>query len=126
MSNKIKNKRIAFLGVTFKPNTDDMRQSSSLVMIPYLDKKGAIVSYYDPTGFKKEFSKFKRVKFCDSIKDTCNKADLVIIHTEWEEFKALDFMKLAKSKKFKIYDLRNLYSHNLMKKKGFKYYSIGR
>ena len=126
LSNKIKNKRIAFLGVTFKPNTDDMRQSYSLVMIPYLDKKGPIVSYYDPTGFKKEFSKFKRVKFCDSIKDTCNKADLVIIHTEWEEFKALDFMKLAKSKKFKIYDLRNLYSHNLMKKKGFKYYSIGR
>ena len=126
LSNKIKNKKIAFLGVTFKPNTDDMRQSSSLVMIPYLDKKGAIVSYYDPTGFKKEFSKFKKVKFCDSIKDTCNKADLVIIHTEWEEFKALDFMKLAKSKKFKIYDLRNLYSHNLMKKKGFKYYSIGR
>ena len=126
LSNKIKNKRIAFLGVTFKPNTDDMRQSSSLVMIPYLAKKGAIVSYYDPTGFKKEFSKFKKVKFCDSIKDTCNKADLVIIHTEWEEFKALDFMKLAKSKKFKIYDLRNLYSHNLMKKKGFKYYSIGR
>ena len=126
LSNKIRNKRIAFLGVTFKPNTDDMRQSSTLTMLPYLEKRGAIVTYYDPTGFKKEFSKLKNVKCCDSIEETCDRVDLVIIHTEWEEFKALDFKKLSKKKKFKIYDMRNLYSHNLMKRKGFDYYSIGR
>ena len=126
LSNKISNKKIAFLGVTFKPNTDDMRQSSSLLMIPFLDKRKAKISYYDPSGKKNELSKFKNVSFCNNINDACFNADLVIIHTEWEEFKALDFNKLCKRKKFKIYDLRNLYSPVTMKKKGFKYYSIGR
>jgi len=126
LSNKIKNKKIAFLGVTFKPNTDDMRQSSSLVMIPFLLKKGAKINYYDPSGEKKEFSKLKNLSFCNTVNDACKNVDLVIIHTEWEEFKALDFKKLYRKKKFKIYDMRNLYSVELMKKKGFNYYSIGR
>ena len=60
------------------------------------------------------------------MKDTCKNVDLIIIHTEWDEFKALDFKKLYKKKKFKIYDMRNLYSAELMKKQGFIYYSIGR
>ena len=126
LSNKIKNKKISFLGVTFKPNTDDMRQSTSLTMIPFLSKKGAKITYYDPTGKKNEFSSLKNVSFCNSINNACNNADLVIIHTEWEEFKALDFKKLSKKKKFKIFDIRNLYSVKDMKKKGFNYYSIGR
>jgi len=124
--NKIKNKKIAFLGVTFKPNTDDMRQSSSLSMIPFLLKRGAKVTYYDPSGEKKEFSKLKNILFCNNVNDACKNVDLVIIHTEWEEFKALDFKKLYKKKRFKIYDMRNLYSPDLMRKKGFEYYSIGR
>jgi len=126
LSNKIKNKKIAFLGVTFKPNTDDMRQSSSLVMIPFLLKKGAKINYYDPSGEKKEFSKLKNLSFYNNVNAACKNVDLVIIHTEWEEFKALDFKKLYRKKKLKIYDMRNLYSVELMKKKGFNYYSIGR
>ena len=126
LSNKIKNKKIAFLGVTFKPNTDDMRQSSSLVMIPFLLKRGAKINYYDPSGEKKEFSKLKNLSFCNNVNSACEKVDLVIIHTDWEEFKALDFKRLYKKKKFKIYDMRNLYSVESMKKKGFNYYSIGR
>jgi len=126
LSNKIKNKKIAFLGVTFKPNTDDMRESSSLLMIPFLLKKGAIINYYDPSGIKNEFSKYKNLLFCNDINKACSNVDLVIIHTEWEEFKALDFRKLNKKKKFKIYDMRNLYSAESMKKKGLSYYSIGR
>ena len=126
LSNKIKNKKIAFLGVTFKPNTDDMRESSSLIMIPFLLKKGAIINYYDPSGIKNEFSKYKNLLFCNDINKACSNVDLIIIHTEWEEFKALDFRKLNKKKKFKIYDMRNLYSAELMKKKGLSYYSIGR
>ena len=126
LSNKIKNKKISFLGVTFKPNTDDMRQSTSLTMIPFLSKKGAKITYYDPTGKKNEFSSLKNVSFCNNINNACNNVDLVIIHTEWEEFKALDFKKLSKKKKFKIFDIRNLYSVKDMKKKGFNYYSIGR
>ena len=126
LSNKIKNKTIAFLGVTFKPNTDDMRESSSLLMIPYFLKKGAKVKYYDPTGEKKEFSSHKNLSFCESANLACINSDLVIIHTEWEEFKALDFKKLYKKKKFKIFDMRNLYSTEMMKKNGYSYYSIGR
>ena len=126
LSNKIKNKKITFLGVTFKPNTDDMRESSSLIMIPFLSRKGAKIKYYDPSGKKKEFLKLKNVSFCPDIIEACNNTDLLIIHTEWEEFKALDFKKLFRKKKFKIYDLRNLYSKDLMKKRGYNYYSIGR
>tara|TARA_B100000029_G_scaffold456864_1_gene485188 strand:+ start:297 stop:1595 length:1299 start_codon:yes stop_codon:yes gene_type:complete len=126
LSNKIKNKKITFLGVTFKPNTDDMRQSSSLLMIPFLQKKGAKINYYDPSGEKNEFKKLKNVQFHDNAVDACKNSDLIIIHTEWEEFKALDFKKLSKNKKLKIYDIRNLYSPEQMRDKGFKYYSVGR
>ena len=126
LSNKIKNKKITFLGVTFKPNTDDMRQSSSLLMIPFLQKKGAKINYYDPSGEKNEFKKLKNVQFHDNAIDACKNSDLIIIHTEWEEFKALDFKKLSKNKKLKIYDIRNLYSPEQMRDKGFKYYSVGR
>ena len=121
-----KNKKIAFLGVTFKPNTDDMRDSTSLKMIPYLSKKGAKVFYYDPTGFKSEFKRINNCKFVNNIKDVCKNADLVILHTEWDEFKSIDFKKLVKNKKFKLYDLRNLYNIEDMKKKNIKYHSIGR
>ena len=126
LSYEIKNKKIAFLGVTFKPNTDDMRQSSSLLMISFLLKRKAKINYYDPSGQKKEFSKLKNVSYCNDVEEACKNVDLVIIHTEWEEFKVLDFNKLCKKNKFKIYDMRNLYSPELMKKKGFSYYSIGR
>ena len=126
MSNKIKKKKITFLGVTFKPNTDDMRESSSLLMIPMLSKKGAKITYYDPSGKKRQFSKYKNVLYSNNIHEACRNADLVIIHTDWEEFKALDFRKLSKRKKFKIFDMRNLYSPILIKKLGLEYYSIGR
>ena len=126
LSNKIKNKKIAVLGVTFKPNTDDMRQSSSLSIIPFLQKKGAIVNYYDPSGKKKEFIKLSNVTFCKDVYETCKNSDLIIIHTEWDEFKTIDFKKISKSKKFKIYDMRNLYSPEKMNKLGLSYYSIGR
>ncbi len=113
----LKNKKISFLGVTFKPNTDDMRDSTSLKMIPYLCKKGAIVNYYDPSGKKKEFDKFKNCFFKNDIKSNCVNSDLIILLTEWDEFKTIDFKKIVKNKKFKIYDLRNLYSFQDMRKK---------
>ena len=126
LNNKIKNKKIAILGVTFKPNTDDMRESSSLTMIPFLHKKGAKIKYYDPSGEKKYFKKFKNVHFCNDVMTTCKSVDLVIIHTEWDEFKTIDFKKMSKNNRFKIYDMRNLYSSPKMKKLGLSYYSIGR
>ena len=126
LGKKLKNKRIAFLGVTFKPNTDDMRDSSSLKMIPYLSKKGAKLSYYDPSGEKNEFKKIKNCSYKTNIKSNCHNADLIIILTEWDEFKSLDFKKIVKNTKVKIYDLRNLYNVKDMKKNKLKYYSVGR
>ena len=126
LNNKIKNKKITFLGVTFKANTDDMRDSSSLKMIPTLSKKGAKINYFDPTGVKKEFSKVKNVSYIDNIKESVKGSDLVIIHTEWNDFKSINFKNLNKGKKFIIYDMRNIYSPMKIKNQGFKYYSIGR
>ena len=68
----------------------------------------------------------KNCKFYQNISDACNNADLIILHTEWDEFKSLDFKKLAKNKKFKLFDLRNLYSFDEMLEKKIKYYSVGR
>ena len=126
LNKKIKNKKICFLGVTFKANTDDMRDSSSLEMIPYLSKNGAKIRYYDPTGIKKEFHKIKNVTFSNSISHAVKDSDLVIIHTEWNDFKSINFKKLSKSKKLKIYDMRNIYSPTKIKAQGFKYFGIGR
>ncbi len=126
LNKKIKNKQITFLGVTFKANTDDMRDSPCLAMIPALSKKGAKIRYFDPTGYKKEFETVKNVVFENSIKKSIIGSDLVIIHTEWNDFKSLNFKNLVKGKKLAIYDMRNIYSPIKMKSLGFKYYSIGR
>ena len=126
LNNKFNNKTITFLGVTFKPNTDDMREASSIPMIKYFNKKKCKIRYFDPSGKKKEFKNFKNVKYFDSIADACLKSDLIILHTEWNEFKLLNFKKLVKKTNFKIYDMRNLYSQARMKKLNIKYFGIGR
>jgi UDPglucose 6-dehydrogenase len=126
LNNRIKNKKICFLGVTFKANTDDMRDSSSLKMIPKLVKKGAKIKYYDPTGFKKDFNKLKDVRCSSTIQDAVNGSDLVIIHTEWNDFKSINFKKLSGSKKLIIFDMRNIFLPTKIKKQVFKYFSIGR
>ena len=126
LNNKIKNKKICFLGVTFKANTDDMRDSSSLEMIPYLSKKGAKIKYYDPTGFKNDFNNLKNVNFSNSISDAVKGSDLVILHTEWNDFKSINFKKMRPSKNLKIYDMRNIFSPSKIKSQGFKYFGIGR
>ena len=125
LKNKIKNKNICFLGVTFKANTDDMRDSSSLIMIPALIKKGAKINYFDPTGEKLVFKKFKNVIFSSNIKDAIKRSDLIIIHTEWNDFKNINFKKDVKNKKFSIFDMRNIYSVDKMKDNKIKYFSIG-
>ena len=126
LNNKIKNKKICFLGVTFKANTDDMRESSSLIMIPSLAKKGAIIKYYDPTGIKKEFQKIKNVFYTNNIYDACRDSDLIIIHTEWNDFKSLNFKTISKKKNFIVYDMRNILSKEKIKKDNVKYFGIGR
>ena len=123
---KIKNKIIAFLGVTFKPNTDDMREASSIPMIKYLNKKNSKIKYYDPSGEKDNFKNLKNVTYCKTISATCLKADLIILHTEWNDFKLLNFKNLTKKKKFIIYDMRNMYSPLKIKKLKIGYFGVGR
>ncbi len=126
LSHKVKNKKITFLGVTFKANTDDMRDSSSLLMIPALSKKGAIIKYYDPTGYKKEFKNIKNVYYEETVKKSIDGSDLIIIHTEWNDFKSINFKNLVRGKKPIIYDMRNIYSDLKINSQGFKYFSVGK
>ena len=126
LDGKIKNKIITFLGVTFKPNTDDMREATSVPMIKYLNKKHCKIKYFDPSGKKKDFDNFKNVKFCKDIPSACLKSDLIIIHTEWNDFKLLNFKKLVKKNNFIVYDMRNIYSPLKMKQLKIKYFGVGR
>jgi UDPglucose 6-dehydrogenase len=126
LNSKLLNKTITFLGVTFKPNTDDMREASSIPMIKYFNKKNCKIRYFDPTGEKEEFKNLKNVKHFDNIKTACLNSDLIILHTEWNDFKLLNFKKLVKKRIFKIYDMRNMYSPSKMKKLNINYFGIGR
>lgn len=126
LKGKIKNKKICFLGVTFKANTDDMRDSSCLTMIPSLIKKGALINYFDPTGEKKEFKNKKNVNFSKNINSAIKNSDLIIIHTEWNDFKSINFKKIVQNKKFRIFDMRNIYAPKKMKDQKIKYFAIGR
>jgi len=126
LNGKFKNKIITFLGVTFKPNTDDMREASSIPMIKYLNKKNSNIRYFDPSGEKDEFKKLKNVEYCKNISSACFNSDLVILHTEWNDFKLLNFKKLIKKTKFKIFDMRNIYSPSKMKNLKINYFGIGR
>ena len=126
LNNKLLNKTITFLGVTFKPNTDDMREASSIPMINYFNKKNCKIRYFDPSGEKKEFKNLKNVKYFDKIKPACLNSDLIILHTEWNDFKLLNFRKLVNKKNFKVYDMRNMYSPTKMKKLNINYFGIGR
>jgi len=126
LNGKFKNKIITFLGVTFKPNTDDMREASSIPMIKYLNKKNSNIRYFDPSGEKDEFKKLKNVEYCKNISSACFNSDLVILHTEWNDFKLLNFKKLVKKTKFKIFDMRNIYSPSKMKNLKINYFGIGR
>ena len=125
LKGRIKNQKICFLGVTFKANTDDMRDSPSLSMIPSLIKKGAKINYYDPTGQKNNFKKLKNVNFSENINYAIREANLIIIHTEWNDFKSINFKKEVKSKNFKIFDMRNIYSASKMKELKIKYFGVG-
>ena len=91
-----------------------------------LIKKKCKIKYFDPSGEKKEFKNLKNVQYFNNINTACLNSDLIILHTEWNEFKLLNFKKLVNKKNFKIYDMRNMYSPAKMKKLNIKYFGIGR
>jgi UDPglucose 6-dehydrogenase len=119
-------KTIAVLGLTFKPNTDDMRDAASLVILPELAKQGATIRAYDPEGMA-EAKKLLNAEMCSDAYAALEGADGVVILTEWNEFRALD-LKAAKRllKRPLMVDLRNIYRPDEMAKAGFTYVSVGR
>ncbi len=119
-------KTIAVLGLTFKPNTDDMRDAPSLVIVPALQAAGARIRAYDPEGMK-EARKLLNVEMCKDAYEAIAGADGVVILTEWNEFRALDLgrVKASLSRPLMI-DLRNIYRPSHMAEVGFTYISIGR
>jgi UDPglucose 6-dehydrogenase len=120
-------KTVAVLGVTFKPNTDDMRDAPSLTIIPVLQEAGIKIQAYDPVG-RSEAEKFlKDIMWAKSAYDAMKGADAVLILTEWNEFRALDFSKMADYLKYPLLiDMRNIYRPDEMVAEGFDYISIGR
>ena len=128
LNNKIKNKLICFLGVTFKANTDDLRDSSAINLISKFIKKGAKINYYEPSGNKEILDKQKNINYFNDLYSAIKNVDLIVIHTEWDEFKNLNFSKIKNNrKKIIIYDLRNLYDNSYFNNKNnIIYYSIGR
>jgi UDPglucose 6-dehydrogenase len=122
----VKGKSIAVLGLTFKPNTDDMRDAPSLVILPYLMEKGAVIRAYDPEGAH-EAAKLLQIGFSASAYDALSGADGVVILTEWNEFRALDMAKVKAALKTPLMvDLRNIYRPAQMAEAGFRYVSVGR
>lgn len=123
----LSNKTIAVLGLTFKPNTDDIRESASLTIIPEMQKRGAIIRATDPAGMKEASHLLENVTLCDDAYETMSDADGVVILTEWNEFKGLDLDKTKKLlKKPIMIDLRNIYAQSEMQTAGFYYVSLGR
>jgi UDPglucose 6-dehydrogenase len=120
-------KRIAVLGVTFKPNTDDMRDSPALDIVPMLQKAGAEVIAFDPAGMEEARRLLPGVTWAPDAYDALKDADAVAIVTEWNEFRALDLKRVRSLMRRPVMiDLRNIYSPEEMEMAGFEYSSIGR
>jgi UDPglucose 6-dehydrogenase len=123
----VSGKTIAILGLTFKPNTDDMRDSPSLDIIPELQKGGAQVRAFDPEGMKEAKKLIDGITFCRDAYDAMMGADAVVILTEWNEFRALDLDRLKKTaKRPLLIDLRNIYTREAMIAAAVEYHSVGR
>lgn len=123
----VSGKRIAILGVSFKPNTDDVRESPALTIIPLLQEQGATIAAHDPIAMEEGAKALEDVEWCDDAYAAAQDADVLAIITEWNEFRGLNIGRLGKIMKDKIIvDMRNIYRPDEMKKAGFEYVSVGR
>jgi UDPglucose 6-dehydrogenase len=127
LGGNLRGRTIGVLGLTFKPNTDDMREAPSIPLITALQDLGAIVRAYDPVGMDQAKRELPDVTYCDSTYSCAANADALVIVTEWEQFRALDLARLKKEMAQPvIVDLRNIYRPDEMTEHGFTYESIGR
>jgi UDPglucose 6-dehydrogenase len=123
----LRGKTVAVLGLTFKPNTDDMRDSPSIPLITALQDMGATVRAYDPEGMEQARAVLNGVAYADDAYACAERADVLVIVTEWEQFRALDFAALKQAMaQAVIVDLRNIYPPEEAKKHGFAYSGVGR
>jgi UDPglucose 6-dehydrogenase len=127
LGGQVRGKTVAVLGLTFKPNTDDMRDAPSIPLITALQDMGASVRAYDPVGMENAKREFTRVDFSDNPYDCAQNADALVIVTEWEQFRALDLERLKGIMRQPVMiDLRNVYRHDDVVRLGFAYDSVGR
>lgn len=123
----LKGKTLAVWGLSFKPNTDDLREAPSLSILPALTSAGARLRVYDPVSMPKARTMFRKAKFCRNPYEAAQGADAILILTEWNEFKQVDFQKLKSIvKQPLLVDGRNMYDPREMAEKGFVYHGIGR
>lgn len=123
----VKDKQIGVLGLSFKPNTDDLRNAPSLYLIRALQQEGAKVKVYDPKAMDKARLILKNVSFCKDAYSACRSADCLIVATEWNEFKELDFQRIKKTlRRPLIVDGRNIYDPARLRDMGFTYIGVGR
>ena len=123
----IRGKTIAVLGLTFKPNTDDMREAPSIPLVTALQDMGARVRAFDPAGMEQARAVLPEVTFCDGPYSCAEGADGLVIVTEWEQFRALDFQQMKQRMACPIViDLKNIYSKDELERQGFLYVGIGR
>jgi UDPglucose 6-dehydrogenase len=123
----LKGKRLGVLGLTFKPNTDDVRESPALKIITSLLDKGASVSAFDPAGMERSKQFLAEVNFGQNMYDVAEEADALILATEWNEFRGLDWDRMKSLLRSPlVFDLRNIYDPDRMKAKGFEYHCVGR
>ena len=124
---EVEGRTIAILGVTFKPNTDDMRESPSLDIVPMLQAAGAVIRAYDPEGMAEAGPLLPDVAWCDGAYDALLDADAVVILTEWNQFRNLDLDRVKALLKVPVFvDFRNIYDPREMAEAGFTYTSVGR
>ncbi len=123
----VRGKTVAILGVTFKPNTDDMRDAPSLLIVPMLQERGATVRAFDPQGRKHGEALLPGVVWCESPLEAANGADVLVVVTEWNEFRALDLSQAKKTMRGNVLvDLRNVFPAQLAEDAGFEYLGVGR
>lgn len=127
LDGSVRGKTVAVLGLTFKPNTDDTRDSPAISLITALHDLGATVRGYDPAGMEQAKPQLPSVKYCNSAYSAAEGADAVVIATEWEQFRALDLARLKQAMTTPIIvDLRNIYRTDEMKRANFRYVAVGR
>ena len=121
------NKTLGVLGLSFKPNTDDMREAASIPIIEGLQKEGAQIKCFDPVAMEEAKKVLPDIKYCNDTYEVAKNSDALLFLTEWNQFRSLNLEKIKSLLKEPIIiDLRNIYEPRKMKEMGFKYISVGR